>query len=65
MEFYNEKEIQDILKIGPKAVHALFLNNDFPGIKVGKSYRVERHAFEEWVKNTKTVDLDYTWNGNG
>lgn len=62
MEFYTEQDIQKILKLGPRATHALFLNDDFPGKRIGKSYRIEKSAFEEWLNNTKEVGLDYSWN---
>ncbi len=63
LEFYTIKDVEQILQIGHIASQALFMSEGFPGIKVGKAYRVEKKAFEQWLKNTKDIRLDYSWNG--
>ncbi|SES43375.1 Helix-turn-helix domain-containing protein [Butyrivibrio fibrisolvens] len=63
LEFYTIKDVQNMLQIGHVAAHALFLSDDFPGLKVGKSFRVEKKAFEKWCQSTKSIKLGYAWNG--
>ena len=31
----------------------------FPSIKIGREYRVEEQALLDWMRETKTVKLDY------
>jgi excisionase family DNA binding protein len=33
---------------------------DLPAVKIGKSYRIEKHDFEDWYKSKKGVPLQKT-----
>lgn len=49
-EILTQKDIQEILKIGRDKVYKLLKHGDIPSIQIGKSYRVSRKAFEEWLE---------------
>ena len=56
-EFYTVKEIADILKVNKVTVQRWCKTKDLPAVKIGKSYRIEKHDFEEWYKSKKGVPL--------
>lgn len=59
MEFYTEKDIQNILKLGKKQAHALMQTKEFPAIRVGSAYRISVDKFEKWANQTKEIKLNY------
>lgn len=59
MEFFTEEEVKDILHLGDKQCKALMRTDGFPSIQIGREWRVSVDAFKEWLKNTKTIKLDY------
>lgn len=48
-EILTQRDIQNILKIGRDKVYKLLKHGDIPSIQIGKSYRVSRKAFEDWL----------------
>lgn len=42
--------VMDILSIGRNTAYGLFHMPGFPGIRVGKSFRVSRDAFRQWIE---------------
>ena len=60
MYFYTTEELEELLKISPKQAKALVRMEGFPGIRIGQGYRVEQSALSEWLKDNKTIKLDYS-----
>ena len=60
MKIYTEEDLQDILQLSQKQIKALMRVNEFPSVKIGRSYRVEEEAFLEWLHQTRSVKLDYS-----
>ena len=50
-KFYTVREIADILRIGINKAYDLTNQKDFPSIRIGSAIRIEREAFENWVRN--------------
>ncbi|OPY61651.1 MAG: Helix-turn-helix domain protein [Pelotomaculum sp. PtaU1.Bin065] len=42
--------VKEILDIGNNTVYNLFHQPGFPGIRVGRSFRVSRDAFRRWLE---------------
>lgn len=49
MEYYTVAEIQEILKLGKKKTYALVNQKDFPKLKIGRSIRIPKQEFEEFM----------------
>ena len=45
------KELCEVLEIGKPAAYALCHREDFPAIKIGKSFKIPRKRFHEWLYN--------------
>ncbi len=56
-EFFTVKEIADILKVNKVTVQRWCKTKDLPAVKIGKSYRIERHDFEKWYEEKKGTPL--------
>lgn len=58
--FYGISDIQKIFNIGRSKATALMNTEGFPVIKLGKLYRVDSVALDEWIKNNrgKTINLN-------
>ncbi len=50
---YRVKDIQEILQIGQVAAYRLIHSGDFPVIAVGRSYRIPRKEFHEWLHRNR------------
>ena len=59
MNFLTEDDIKDILKLNNRKSKALMRTEGFPSIKIGREYRVEEQALLDWMKETKSIKLDY------
>ena len=53
-EFYNTKDVADLMGCSIATARQLFYRPDFPTIKVGKNLKVSKTAFENWC-NEKRV----------
>jgi len=51
--FYDTKDIANILKCSLVTARQVMSRADFPLIKVGKNFRVNKTAFEEWSLNKR------------
>lgn len=60
MNILTTEDIQNLLKISSKQAKALMRADGFPSIKIGREYRVEEQSLLEWMKETKSVKLDYS-----
>ena len=48
---YTVNEIQSILAIGKNSAYALVNSGLFRTVKIGKSIRVSKKSFDEWLDN--------------
>ena len=47
--FYNTMDVAKMLGCSPPVARAIMYRADFPLLKVGKSLKVSKPAFEEWA----------------
>ena len=60
MNILTTEDVKRLLKISDKQAKALMRADGFPSIKIGREYRVEEQALLDWMKETKSVKLDYS-----
>lgn len=60
MNILTVEELKDVLKITEKKAKALMRTEGFPSIRIGREYRVEEEALMEWMRSTKTINLNYS-----
>ena len=60
MNIWTTDDVKTLLKISDKQAKALMRADGFPSIKIGREYRVEEQALLDWMKETKSVKLDYS-----
>lgn len=65
LEFWTLRDVEEILQIGRIAALALFKSKEFPGLKLGRRYRVEKKAFEKWCSKSQNMRFDYSFNKGG
>lgn len=53
-EVYTVKDIQEILNIGKNTAYQLINSNPFPVIRIGKTYRIPKEAFDRWLNNVES-----------
>lgn len=51
--FYNTKKVAQMLGCSIPTARQLFYRNDFPALKIGKNYKVEKNAFEKWCSERR------------
>ena len=49
MEFYNTKQVAEMLHCGIGTARKIFYRKDFPALKIGKNLKVSKAAFEKWA----------------
>lgn len=49
MEYYTVAEVQEILKLGRKNAYALVNQPDFPKLRIGRSIRIPKQEFEQFM----------------
>ena len=54
--FFSTEDVRKILKIGNKACLELFHREDFPCIKIGKSFLIAVSAFNEYVSTRRVFN---------
>lgn len=57
-ELITPKEVREYLKCSNENVYTLLKQKDFPCFKIGRSYRIRKKDFIEWVNNQK-LELRY------
>lgn len=55
-EFYTTSDVRRILHIGNKTCLDLFHRSDFPCIKIGKSFKITKEKFDEYVKSRRILN---------
>lgn len=53
MEFYNAKEISELLNVHINTVRRWIQSNELKSYKLGRSVRVDKKDFEEFIKRYK------------
>ena len=51
--FYTTKQIAKALGCSIPTARQLFYRADFPALKIGKNYKVEKNAFEKWCSERR------------
>ena len=59
MNILTTNDVKSILKLSDKQAKALMRTEGFPSIKIGREYRVEEQSLLDWMKETKSIKLDY------
>lgn len=54
--FYNTTDVRRILGIGNKTCLDLFHRPDFPCIKIGKSFKITKEKFNEYVNSRRILN---------
>lgn len=52
-EILTVKQVQENLKIGRNKVYEIFAREDFPALRLGRKFGVDKIAFEEWKKTRR------------
>lgn len=55
IEFYSTADIRRLLGIGNKTCLDLFHRADFPCVKIGKSFKVAKEAFNQYVSTRRVL----------
>lgn len=45
------KELSDYLKVSEKTIYRMVSRNEIPAFKMGTTWRFQKLAIEEWIKN--------------
>ena len=54
--FYTTSDVRRILGIGNKTCLELFHRPDFPCIKIGKSFKITKEKFNEYVNSRRILN---------
>lgn len=54
--FYTTSDVRRILGIGNKTCLDLFHRSDFPCIKIGKSFKITKEKFNEYVNSRRILN---------
>lgn len=57
MMFYNPEQIARLLGCSVPVARQLWHRKDFPGLKIGKNFKVNRAAFELWCLERRIDDV--------
>lgn len=52
-EFYRAQELADLLKVNIMTIYRYIKSGKLPAYKIGKEFRVEKKAFDEFLKRTR------------
>lgn len=52
-EILTVEDVQKNLHVGRNKVYEIFARDDFPALRLGRSFGVDREAFEEWKKSRR------------
>jgi excisionase family DNA binding protein len=50
-------EVADLLSVSEKTVRRKIRDGEINGVKIGKSWRVSREAYEQWIKSMQQGDF--------
>ena len=55
LEFYTTEDVRRILGIGNQKCLELFHRSDFPCIKFGRSFKITKEKFNEYVSTRRVL----------
>ncbi len=60
MEKHNlsVKEVQEDLGVGRNIAYKIFARKDFPAIRLGRSFVVDKEAYENWKKQRREKEKE-------
>jgi excisionase family DNA binding protein len=50
------REVAELLRLRPITVYRLLKTTDFPGFKVGSTWRFSSEAVEKWMRESSVLD---------
>ena len=53
------KDVQEATQLGRTKLYELMRDGKLPYLRIGRSVRVRRDAFEEWLAEQEAVSRDY------
>ena len=56
MMFYNTEQVARFLGCSVPVARQLWHRKDFPGLKIGKNFKVSKAAFELWCMERRFYD---------
>jgi hypothetical protein len=56
LEFYSTSDVRKILRIGNKTCLDLFHRSDFPCVRIGKSFKITKRRFNEYVSTRRVFN---------
>ena len=56
IEFYSTADVRRIMGIGNRTCLDLFHRADFPCFKIGKSFKVAKDAFNQYVSTRRVIE---------
>lgn len=56
IEFYSTADVRRIMGIGNRTCLDLFHRADFPCVKFGKSFKVAKDAFNQYVSTRRVIE---------
>lgn len=56
IEFYSTADVRRIMGIGNRTCLDLFHRSDFPCVKIGKSFKVAKDAFNQYVSTRRVIE---------
>lgn len=56
IEFYSTVDVRRIMGIGNRTCLDLFHRADFPCVKIGKSFKVSKDAFNQYVSTRRVIE---------
>ncbi len=52
-EILTVEQVRENLHVGRNKVYEIFARDDFPALKLGRMYGVDKEAFELWKKSRR------------
>lgn len=52
-EILTVEDVRKNLHIGRNKAYEIFARDDFPALRLGRAFGVDREAFEEWKKSRR------------
>ena len=53
LEFYTTVDVARMLGCSIPTARQLFYRRDFPALKIGKNFKVEKHALQKWCSERR------------
>lgn len=61
MKFMTVKELQDELQISRNKAYELIHSGALPVIQIGRTYRIPRDKFEDWITYEAQIKNKHHW----